>query len=186
MAKNILDLRRPMGTLPQMEADADHRFMGLALDAARAAQVLGEVPIGAVIVRGGEVIATGHNRRETWHDPTAHAELIAIRRAAELLENWRLTGTTLYVTLEPCLMCMGAAMSAFIGSVRFALASPSDGAVGLVTGWSRETDAMPGYTLPDIEGGHRATDARDLFARYVEQHRQRGGAMWAWAATLTD
>ncbi len=86
----------------------DNYFMGLALAEAAEAYRLGEVPIGAVLVMNGEVIASAHNMRETWQDATAHAEIIVIRKACQQLGRWRLTGTTLYVTIEPCPMCAGA------------------------------------------------------------------------------
>lgn len=86
----------------------DDYFMGLALAEARKAYALGEVPIGAVLVMDGAVVAAAHNRRETWRDATAHAEIIAIQQACRRLGRWRLTGATLYVTIEPCSMCAGA------------------------------------------------------------------------------
>ncbi len=86
----------------------DEHYMGLALAEARKAYAAGEVPIGAVLVLDGEVIAAAHNMREAWHDATAHAEIIVIREACRKLGRWRLTGTTLYVTIEPCPMCAGA------------------------------------------------------------------------------
>ncbi|HMM23091.1 MAG TPA: tRNA adenosine(34) deaminase TadA [Selenomonadales bacterium] len=87
---------------------SDYDFMELALQEAREAYALGEVPIGAVLVIDGKVIAAGHNLRETWQDATAHAEVIAIQAACRKLGRWRLTGATLYVTIEPCPMCAGA------------------------------------------------------------------------------
>jgi tRNA(adenine34) deaminase len=90
----------------------DKAFMRLALEEARKAQEEGEVPVGAVVVHKGEVIARGFNRRESWQDPTAHAELIAVRRAAEYLGSWRLIDCTVYVTLEPCPMCAGMLVNA--------------------------------------------------------------------------
>ncbi|MEG1412589.1 MAG: tRNA adenosine(34) deaminase TadA, partial [Acidaminococcaceae bacterium] len=86
----------------------DEEFMHLALDEAAKAATLGEIPIGAVLVLEDKVIAKAHNMRETWQDATAHAEVIAIRQACEKLGSWRLTGATLYVTIEPCPMCAGA------------------------------------------------------------------------------
>ena len=82
--------------------------MRIALAEAQKAALRGEIPIGAIIVKDGEVIASAHNMRETWHDATAHAEIIAVKAACELLGSWRLTGCTLYVTVEPCPMCAGA------------------------------------------------------------------------------
>ncbi len=86
----------------------DDYYMGLALDEARKAYEIGEIPIGAVLVMNDEVVAKGHNMREIWHDATAHAEMIVIRESCQKLKRWRLTGATLYVTIEPCPMCAGA------------------------------------------------------------------------------
>jgi tRNA(adenine34) deaminase len=109
---------------------ADHEsFMELALDEARKAAQLGEVPVGAVVVRDGEVIARGFNRRETWQDPTAHAELVAMRRAADALGSWRLTECTVYVTLEPCPMCAGTMVNARVPHVVYGARDPKAGAV---------------------------------------------------------
>jgi tRNA(adenine34) deaminase len=103
--------------------------MRLALDEARRALVENEVPVGAVVVRAGEVIASAHNERERLRDPTAHAELLAIARAAKLLASWRLEGCTLYTTLEPCPMCAGAIVQARIPIVVYGAADPKAGAV---------------------------------------------------------
>ncbi len=98
--------------------DTDRRWMRRALEAARRAGAAGEVPVGAVVVsRSGELLATGRNFRESAHDPTAHAELVAVRRACRKTRNWRLTGATVYVTLEPCLMCLMALKNARVSRV---------------------------------------------------------------------
>ena len=88
--------------MPTDEHNEDQAFMRIALEEAARAPAIGEVPIGAVVVRGGQILAQAHNYRELWQDPTAHAEIIAIRAAATTLGTWRLTETTLYVTVEPC------------------------------------------------------------------------------------
>jgi tRNA(adenine34) deaminase len=106
--------------------------MEAAIARAHEAAAGGDVPIGAVIVRGGEIIAAGGNRREAELDPTAHAELIAIRQAASFLGGWRLPDTTLYVTLEPCAMCAGAIVLARIPRVVFGAPDPKAGAAGSV------------------------------------------------------
>ncbi len=106
--------------------------MHLALDQARNAWLLGEVPVGAVIVRGGQVIATGYNRPIGEHDPTAHAEIVALRQAAHLLGNYRLPDCTLYVTLEPCAMCAMALLHARFARVVFGARDPKTGAAGSV------------------------------------------------------
>ena len=114
----------------------DDYAMRLALDQALNAQLSGEVPVGAVIMRNvdgvPQVLATGYNRPVTTHDPTAHAEIVALRHAAQLLENYRLPGCTLYVTLEPCAMCAMALMHARLDRVVFAAADPKTGAAGSV------------------------------------------------------
>ena len=99
------------------------------MELARQAGELGEVPVGAVVVWRGRVIATGINRREGWGDPTAHAEVVAIRRASEVLGSWRLEGCTLFVTLEPCPMCAGALVGSRVERVVFGAADPKAGAV---------------------------------------------------------
>lgn len=108
--------------------EPDEKWMRLALEEAALAAEAGEVPVGAVIVRGEEQIARAHNSPIALHDPSAHAELLAIRRAAAAFGNYRLTGTTLYVTLEPCLMCAGAILQARVGRVVFGAADPKNGA----------------------------------------------------------
>lgn len=111
---------------------SDSRYMELALQQARLAPLIGEVPVGAVLVRDDEVIAAGHNYREVSQDPTAHAEMIVIRKAAEQLKTWRLTDTTLYVTLEPCPMCAGAILQSRIMRLVFGAWDPKAGACGSI------------------------------------------------------
>jgi tRNA(adenine34) deaminase len=113
-------------------AERDRRFMALARAAAEQARALGEVPVGAVLVRGEEVIATGFNHPIGAHDPSAHAEMAALRAASVALENYRLPGCELYVTLEPCIMCAGAIMHARIARVVFGARDPKTGACGSV------------------------------------------------------
>ncbi|MGA9174261.1 MAG: tRNA adenosine(34) deaminase TadA [Thermoactinomyces sp.] len=105
-------------------------FMREALLEAKKAEEIGEVPIGAVVVRNGEVIGRGHNLRETTHDPTAHAEIIAIRQASEAVGGWRLNDCDLYVTLEPCPMCAGAIIQARIANVIYGTVDPKAGCAG--------------------------------------------------------
>mgnify|MGYP001203512394 CR=1 FL=1 len=106
--------------------------MELALQQARLAPLVGEVPIGAILVYNNDVLAVAHNYREILQDPTAHAEMIVIRKAAEQLKTWRLTGTTLYVTLEPCPMCAGAIVQARIARLVFGAWDPKAGACGSI------------------------------------------------------
>jgi tRNA(adenine34) deaminase len=112
-----------------MSAFDDDEAMRLALDEARAAQAHDDVPIGAVVVRDGAVIARRHNERELSGDPTAHAEVLALRDAAAVVGHWRLLDCTLYVTLEPCIMCAGALVNARVGRVVYGATDPKAGAV---------------------------------------------------------
>ncbi|MGW8369890.1 MAG: tRNA adenosine(34) deaminase TadA [Gammaproteobacteria bacterium] len=112
--------------------DADVLFMRRALELARDAEACGEVPVGAVIVKDGEIVAEGSNRPIRSHDPTAHAEIVAMRAAAMALENYRIPGTTLYVTLEPCPMCTGAMVHARVERLVYAASDPRTGAAGSV------------------------------------------------------
>ena len=110
--------------------NTDIAFMKQALDEAKTAAKVGEVPIGAILVEDGKVVARGHNLRETRSDPTAHAEVVVLRRAAEARGTWHLEGTTLYVTLEPCPMCAGALVLARVGRLVYGVADPKAGAAG--------------------------------------------------------
>jgi tRNA(adenine34) deaminase len=115
--------------LPEADGQSHDFFMRLALREAEQALAENEVPVGAVIVRSDRVIAAAHNQREQLRDPTAHAEMIAITQAAESLGDWRLEGCTLYVTLEPCVMCAGAILQARIPLVVYGAGDPKAGAV---------------------------------------------------------
>lgn len=108
----------------------DEAFMRLALELASRAGEAGEVPVGAVVVRDGLVVGRGNNARELTADPTAHAEVVALRQAAAFGRSWRLDGATLYVTLEPCSMCAGAAVASRLSRLVFAAADPKAGACG--------------------------------------------------------
>jgi tRNA(adenine34) deaminase len=110
----------------------DTAFMRRAIELAREAEAAGEVPVGALVVRDGEILAEGFNRPISTHDPTAHAEMVALRAAAARIDNYRLTGTTLYVTLEPCAMCAGAMVHARVARLVYAATDPRAGAAGSV------------------------------------------------------
>lgn len=110
----------------------DSEFMALAVSEAERALDLDEVPIGAVIAKDGEIIARAHNRRETLHDATAHAEMLVMRDACEKLKNWRLMGCTIYVTMEPCPMCAGAMQQARVARLVYGVPDPKAGAAGSV------------------------------------------------------
>ena len=118
--------------MPGDECAQDLMFMRIALEEAARASAVGEVPIAALIVQAGQVLAQTHNYRELWQDPTAHAEVIAIRSAATTLGTWRLTDTTLYVTVEPCSMCIGAIILARVSRVVFGAWDAKAGACGSV------------------------------------------------------
>lgn len=130
--------------------ELDRVFMAAAMQAAAAAESLAEVPIGAVVVKSGQIIGRGHNRRETDQDPTAHAEMIAIRQAAGQLGSWRLLDCSLYVTLEPCVMCMGAIILARIPRLIYACRDPKAGAVGSIYNFS--TDERFNHQVQVTEG----------------------------------
>ena len=115
-----------------MQAELDRQFMQEALEQAKLASLAGEVPVGAVLVRDGQVISRSFNKPIANHDPSAHAEMLALRGAASEEQNYRLPGTTLYVTLEPCAMCAGAMLHARIERVVFGAADPKTGAAGSV------------------------------------------------------
>ena len=156
---------------------ADEAAMRLALDQARNAWLIGEVPVGAVVMRGGQVIATGYNRPITEHDPTAHAEIVALRHAAALLGNYRLPECELFVTLEPCAMCAMALLHARLKRVVFGATDPKTGAAGSVV----DLFAQPLLNHhTQLQGGLLADDCgqmlRDFFSERREQYRQRRSA----------
>ncbi len=143
-------------------------FMQLALDQARQAAARGEVPIGAVVVREGEVIAAAHNLTETNADPTAHAELLAIRSACEILKTPRLIDCDLYVTLEPCAMCAAAISFARIRRLYFGASDPKGG--GVEHGARVFTQATC-HHKPDIYGGIQATECGEILKNFFKEKR---------------
>jgi len=144
--------------------------MRIALDEAHAAQVEGEVPIGAVVVdQDGDVIGRGHNRRESDADPTAHAEMLAIRQAASRRNGWRLDGCTLLVTLEPCTMCAGAAVLARLDRVVYGAIDPKAGAVGSL--WDVVRDRRLNHR-PEVVGGVLAAECGDLLRTWFDDRRE--------------
>jgi len=151
-----------------MSAGAFRNFMPRALAAARAAAAAGEVPIGAVVVKDGEVIAEGHNRLRTDHDPTAHAEMIAIRRAAQALGDERLTGCELWVTLEPCAMCAGAIAHARIARLYYAASDPKGGAV---EHGARVFDHPQCLHRPEVYTGFGEEEAANLLRGFFKERR---------------
>jgi len=144
------------------------QMMGLAIERGREAERHGDVPIGAVIARGEEVLAAAGNERELRADPTAHAEILAIRAAAEALGGWRLPGTTLYVTLEPCAMCAGAIVLARIPSIVFGALDPKAGAAGSVL------DVLGEPALnhrPEVSGGVLEAECAALLRGFFAARR---------------
>lgn len=150
------------------ESDLGH--MRAALVEADAAAESGEVPVGAVVVAGGEVIATGHNRSETDVDPSAHAEIVALREAARKTGNYRLTDATVYVTLEPCAMCMGALVQARIERLVFGAYDPKAGAAGSAIDLSDSPSFNHRF---EINGGVLAEDCGSLLRAFFESKRDR-------------
>lgn len=142
--------------------------MQAALEEARAAAACGEVPVGAAIARGGEVVARAHNLTRTLADPTAHAEMLAIRRAAELLGAERLTGCDLHVTLEPCAMCAGAIAHARLARLYYAAPDPKGG--GVVYG-ARVFAHPQCLHRPEIYGGLGETSAAELLRAFFRERR---------------
>lgn len=148
----------------------DDRFMAVALDEAAAALAHDDVPIGALVVHDGVVVGRGHNARERDQDPTAHAELIALREAAKTLGRWRLSGCALYVTLEPCAMCAGAAVLARVDLVVFAAPDPKAGAVRSV---AELLDEPALNHHPKWRLGARRSDAEALLSGFFAGRRDR-------------
>ncbi len=149
----------------------DVKGMRLALAEAERAYALGEVPIGAVVMDGaGNIVSTGHNLRESEHDATAHAELIAIRRACRALGRWRLTGMTLYVTIEPCPMCAGAIVMSRISRVVYGAADSKAGACESLFN-------IPGcMTLnhrPEVHGQVMADECHAIMRRFFNERRKK-------------
>jgi tRNA(adenine34) deaminase len=150
----------------------DHKiYMAKALDQARAAYEEGEVPVGAVIVHGGRIIAEAHNQREALNDPTAHAEMIAITQAAEALESWRLLDCVLYVTLEPCPMCAGAIVQARIPEVAYGTTDPKAGACQSL--YTITSDPRLNHQST-IVGGILLEESRDLLRQFFAEQRALG------------
>ena len=151
-----------------MTPPADEEWMRRALAQAREALGHGDVPIGAVVVHDGRVIGSGHNERERLQDPTAHAEVLALREAAAALGSWRVLGSTLYVTLEPCAMCAGAIVLSRIPRVVYGTTDPKAGAAGSVmdvTGDPRLNHR------PQVVGGVLAAECGDLLRAFFADRR---------------
>ena len=153
------------------DQDSYVQYMQLALIEARRAIEMEEVPVGAVIVRGQQVIAAAHNQRETLADPTAHAEMIAITQAASAMEDWRLSGCTLFVTLEPCPMCAGAILQARIPKVVFGALDPKAGSVTSL--YQMLEDRRLNHTA-SVTGGVLAEECGRLLSDFFSAQRRLG------------
>lgn len=151
----------------------DEKFMALALEEAARAAELGEVPIGAVVVHDGEVIARAGNRRETDADPAAHAEFSALMQASRVLGRWRLTGCTVYVTLEPCLMCAGLMVNSRIDRCVFGAPDPKGGAVGTLYDVSH--DARLNHEF-EVEGGVLEAECAEVLRAFFKRRRAEAKA----------
>ncbi len=153
--------------MSEMLFSADEQYMRLALQEAEAAAACGEIPVGALIVKDGTVVAASHNLRETVFDATAHAELLCIREAGKQLGGWRLTGCTLYVTLEPCPMCAGAVINARLDRVVFGAYDSRAGSFGSLINLTR----YPYNHRPELTGGILEEEAKALLVDFFKRKR---------------
>lgn len=163
--------------LPEGEK-RDHAFMRAAIEQAHLAWAAGEVPVGAVLVIAGEIVGRGYNQPISGHDPTAHAEILALRDAAQHLGNYRLPDSTLYVTQEPCVMCAGAILHARVARLVYATASPKTGAHGSVIDLFGE---LPG-PVPrlnhhcTVEGGLLGEECSAMLSAFFAERRRQSSA----------
>lgn len=158
----------PSGDSPQGLPDADEAFMRRALDLAAQGAMAGEVPVGALVVLDGQIIGEGFNQPISSHDPSGHAEIIALRAAARAAGNYRLPGATLYVTLEPCVMCSGAIMHARVARVVYGARDPKTGACGSTVDLFAEARLNHHAT---VRGGVMADKAVGLLQQFFAQRR---------------
>jgi tRNA(adenine34) deaminase len=150
------------------QSELDQQFMQQAIEQAQLAALAGEVPVGAVLVRDGQVIAKAFNKPITNHDPSAHAEMLALRQAAQVEQNYRLPGSTLYVTLEPCAMCSGAILHARVDRVVYGAPDPKTGAAGSVL------DVFSSKQINHqtrIEGGMMGEECGQLLRSFFKERR---------------
>ena len=159
-----------MTTGEKNDAAEDERFMRMALEEAAAAAEEGEVPIGAVVVCDGAVVARAHNRRETDADPSAHAEFAAMVAASRALGRWRLTGCTVYVTLEPCLMCAGLMVNARVDRCVYGATDPKGGALGTLYDVSHDPRLNHEF---EVAPGVLADAAADLLRTFFRARRKK-------------
>lgn len=144
-------------------------YMKIAISEARLAALEGEVPVGAVIVKDGEIISAAHNLRETTGDATAHAEVLAIRKACETIGGWHLEKCTLYVTLEPCPMCMGAIINSRLGKVVFGAKDAKAGACGSVI----DLRSYPLNHKPQVKSGFMSEESLSLLSDFFKKKREK-------------
>lgn len=150
------------------QTDLDRQFMGQAIEQAQLAAAANEVPVGAVLVRDGKVISRGFNKPISTHDPSAHAEMLALREAAKVEANYRLPGSTLYVTLEPCAMCSGAILHARVDRLVFGASDPKTGAAGSVL------DVFSSKQInhqTSVEGGVMSEECGQLLRSFFKERR---------------
>ena len=157
----------PPSTPTRVPTVTDDEAMNVALEQASLAASLGEVPVGAVVAVDGEIIAAAHNLRESTVDPTAHAEVVALRAAGQVLGTWRLSAATLYVTLEPCAMCAGAAVSARLGRLVYGAPDSKAGAVGSL--YNLASDPRLNHEVPWVSGVRAQECAAVLEAFFAER-----------------
>lgn len=155
---------------PATQAELDEKFMREALKEAHAAAIEGEVPVGAVVVADGQVIAKGHNRREVDQDPTAHAELRAMRAASERIGQWRLSRCTVYVTLEPCVMCAGLMVNARVARCVYGASDPKAGALGTLYQLNEDTRLNHSF---EVTEGVMAEESSKLLKEFFANLRAR-------------
>jgi tRNA(adenine34) deaminase len=148
--------------------EPDERFMRLALEQARQGLHLGEVPVGAILVLDGDVLASGFNQPIHKLDPSAHAEIIALRRGARALGNYRLAGSTLYVTVEPCLMCVGALLHARVARVVYGCAEPKSGALSSIL----NVEELPANHRLEVVSGVLESECRKALRDFFQYRRE--------------
>ena len=153
-----------------IDSSIDEKWMALAIEQAKLAEKINEVPVGAVLVQDDQLIASAHNQPITNHDPTAHAEIQLLRAAGKQLNNYRLPNTTLYVTLEPCTMCLGAMIHARVSHVVFGAYDQKTGVCGSCQDLS--TSECFNHTI-DIDGGVLANDCKQLLQEFFKKRRKK-------------
>ena len=153
-----------------MKTNIDEKYMMIALKEAQNAVILDEVPVGAVIVKDGKILAKGHNLREKSNDPTSHAEINAIRKACKKLNSWRLEGATIYVTVEPCSMCAGTLLQCRIGRIVYGASDPKGGAI------ESSLELFKAKNInhhPEIIGGVLKEECSSLISGYFKSKRSK-------------